>query len=358
MRPFWLYPAILIGTFLANGCTRYVPVERGPQAYYRTGFPTFDTSERLERILESVMALRVTAKYRSFRFAPDAAPVEGDPIDDAQLRQAADTTEMEVSRRATAIVVGVDGNKILLLSTHHAVQVPDTLVEHFRTEPAGERDSPEALGSPGGRRIRSVSVLTGTASWGVGPEELHFFEVLASDERSDLAFLGIEHPDGEAGSRMSVLPALAGISSRLSWGSFVYILGYPAGYPMVTRGVVSRLKRTSDADGGFIVDGVGNRGMSGGPILAIRGDSDSVEWVGMARAAAVEVEHRLVPEEGAEEERDPGIPYDGPIYLQEIRRMLSGITLSISMDEIRRFADEHRRELEERGYRLTFFEGS
>ena len=30
-----------------------------------------------------------------------------------------------------------------------------------------------------------------------------------------------------------------GDASRLTWGSFVYVLGYPQGYPMVTRGIVS-----------------------------------------------------------------------------------------------------------------------
>lgn len=346
-------PSLFFLAFLAGwvlpGCTRYVEVDRGPQAYYQTGFPVYDTSDRLRTIMESVKPIRMNATYRTYEFTEEDAPDEGEALNDDRLGRASDTLEVDLSRRAAAVVVGASREKVVLMTANHAVHFPDTVVEHFaseRTASGGRQDV---------RRIRSVSVLTRSTRWVTGLADLEFFEVLASDERRDLAFVGLEYPQDEQPGDLPILSVPEGEPDRLVWGSFVYVMGFPSGYPMVTRGIVSNPEEQYDAARSFLIDGVWNEGMSGGPVLAVRGEGNALEWVGMARAAAVTVEHQLAPAEGAEDEYEPWVPYEGPLYLEEARRILYGITLSISMDTIRRFVDEHRHEVEERGYELGRF---
>jgi hypothetical protein len=212
---------------------------------------------------------------------------------------------------------------------------------------------PEGWGEK--RRIQSVSILVERITWVVGLPELGSVEVLASDNEGDLVFLGVEYPEERVRRDLPVLDVPLGDPARLSWGSFVYVLGFPAGYRMVTRGIVSDPRDESDLTRSFTIDGVWNRGMSGGLVLAIRGDGGGLEWVGLARAAAVGTERRLVPEEGAETQYEPWVPYDGRIYLEETQRILYGITLSISLTAIRRFADQYRDRLGEQGYALSRF---
>lgn len=354
IRPL-LAAAALAATAVA-GCGRHAETEPSPQAYYRTGFPAGDASTILRRIFDSVKPIQVRGVYRTYVFAENEAPGPGESPGPELFARAVDTTEIDEARRATAIVVAASGGRTLLLTTRHAVHFPDTIVDRASAprpfavgggapaEAAPEEDAPGA----GGGRIRSISVLRETTRWVVGLPGMEFLEVIATDRESDLALVGIEASPADA----SPLSAPAGDPDRLSWGSFVYVLGYPAGYPVVTRGIVSAPGRDSELTGSFTVDGVWNRGMSGAPILAVRGDGSGLEWVGTARAAAVEFEHTLVAEEGAEEIQDPVLPYDGPIYLERTARILHGINLSIPLDRIRRFTDASRDAVLERGYPL------
>jgi hypothetical protein len=340
--------AVVLATFAAwPGCARPIEVERGPQAYYQTAFPRYDSSTELERILESVGRISVTTIYENYVFPEDAAPLETEPITPTVLAQAVDTVTVDRSRAATAVLLTRRSRNLLLLTADHAVQFPDTIVQFF-----GRRTVPE-LGDPPVRRIRSIAILRQRSNWLVGFPELAPFEVLARDELNDLAFLGSRIPTDTPPETVRELPVEMGNAGRLSWGSFVYVVGYPAGYPMVTRGIVSDPR--AEISRSFVVDGLWNEGMSGGLILGVRGNDETLEWVGMARAAAAQTERRLAPPEGAHEDLDPLEPYLGPIFLEEVRRIQYGITLSVPVSVIREFGSRHRSELEARGFRVPRF---
>lgn len=336
----------LLAGLVATGCTRYVEADRGPQAYYQTGFPIHDTSRDLERTLESVKRIRVNTLYLTYLFDEATAPPETAPINEGMLAMASDTLVSDQSRAATAVLVSKAEGRLILLTAGHAVHFPDTLVERYGVEETGA-----VVG--GIRRLRSVSILTQRTNWVVGLPELDPFRVLARDEVSDLAFIGVDYGELPEAGGPRVLSQEPGRPDRLSWGSFVYVLGYPSGYPMVTRGIVSDPR--GEEAGAFVIDGLWNEGMSGGLILAVRGDGSGMEWVGMARAAAARTEEVLVPEEGAHDLREPWMPYAGPIFLEEVRRIQYGITLAVPMHAIRRFADRHRSNLREDGFELPRF---
>ena len=334
--------ALLIAIW-AGGCARYGGESPLPQAYYRTGSPRSDVSNDLERILESVVQIRVVAKYVTYVFSSEEAPTVGQLRRSRAFEGAESVRTLDRSRTATAILVSRSNRRVLLLTAGHAVHVPDSVAEFFGDEGGELADAPAT------RRVRSVGILGSRENFVVGLPGLEPFTVLVHDAERDLAFLGMQYPRDADLTDLKVLSVEPGDSRRLSWGSHVYLLGYPAGYRMVTQGIVSDPE--GDLTASFVVDALGHEGMSGGPIFAVRGDGESLEWVGVARATAATTQEELVPEKGLEA-RDPWIPYRGPIYLRPVSRPHLGITLSRSIRQIRAFADESRDRLRELGYAL------
>lgn len=326
---------------LMTGCMRPAPAGGPPvpQAFYQTAFPATDTSAELEGVLASLVRIRVSWSYRTHIFDEASAPLESELGLPGVLERATEVVDSEQTRAATAVLMAHEEGRSVLLTAAHAVNLPDTLIQVY----GGQRAATGAL-----RPVRSVSILTQRADWVVGLPGLEPFQVLAMDEVNDLALLGVDHDRAPLPSGTGTLPVRAGDPSRLSWGSFVYVLGFPAGYPMVTRGIIS--DPGGDHTGAFVVDGLWNEGMSGGVILAIRGDGSGMEWVGVARAAAARTEPRLRPAEGALQQREPWMPYDGPIFLEEVRHIQYGITLAVPVDAAERFLDRHRSRLRAEGW--------
>lgn len=330
--------SVLTLGFLA-GCSGGLIPGTGTQSHYQTHFPQYDTAGELERVFDSVKRILAEATYETYLYPLDSAPTEADLADPEFRIAAPDTVLSQENRAATAIVLGRRGRRFTLLTVDHGTHFPDTLVAYFPRE------------SPGGveaRRVERISVKTSEVFWIFGLPDLGSFQVLARSPLDDLALLGVEYPAGLEPGERRVLRLAAGDSERLSWGSFVYVMGHPLGYPMVTRGIVS-----DPGDlvvGSFLVDGLWNRGMSGGPILAIRGDGSGVEWVGLAQAAVASPEVRLRPEQADLEPEELGRTYDGPLYLDQLRRIQYGITLSIPMRTIRSFLTRERETVNALGY--------
>jgi len=340
-RPSPLLSVLLAG-LAAAGCTRQIVPDRGPTAYYQTAYPVHDTAGDLERVMEAVRRIEVTSVYETYHFLENDAPTGDEALDDSVLSRAEASTSTVQTRSATAVVVSRSGRDILMLTASHAVHLPDTVVQYF------DRGRTEDRIQAQDRRIRNVSILRRRSNWVMGLPAMNPFQVLVEDRQQDLAFLGTRSTETEDPRETPVFPLRAGDSDRLSWGSFVYTLGHPSGYPMVTRGVVS--SPGGELPGGFAIDGSWNEGMSGGPVLSVRGETGAMEWIGMARASAVSTEHRLAPPEAATEDHDPWRPYEGPLFIQEIRRIQYGIMLAVPINAVRDFMEEHRQELRALGY--------
>jgi len=75
--------------------------------------------------------------------------------------------------------------------------------------------------------------------------------------------------------------------------------------------------------------------MSGGLVMGVRGDTGDLERVGMARASAATTEYRLAPPEGVEETHEPWRPYEGPLFIEGVRRNQYGITLAVPMSRMK-----------------------
>lgn len=301
--------------------------DRGPQAYYQTGFPVHDTSRDLERIFRSVKRIQVTGYYDTFRFLPDDAVTEPDLRRGATYARASERFSFDHSKAGTATIISRRGRRLTLITNEHVTRLPDTVIVYFGHQ--------EGAASRGPRHVESVAIKTAQTNLVLGLAEVGVFRTVARDTAADIALVTVDLQDPEAMTGIEPLRIPTGDASRLSWGSFVYVLGYPRGYPMLTRGIVSDPNR--GRDNAFLLDGLFNRGISGGLVLAVRGDSGRLEWVGMASAASAQTEFILMPEHADVRESGMLLPYDGRLYMEQTMRIDYGITFSVPMTSIRRF---------------------
>jgi S1-C subfamily serine protease len=321
---------ILLGAALfAGACARsYVIGERGPQAHYQTAHPLRDTSRELERIFLSVKRIQVTGYYRTYRFAAEDSITKSDLRRPATYSRAIEQFTFDHTRAGTATIISHTGRLLSLITNEHVTRVPDTVFVYFAS-PGGD------LAQNGtGRFLESVSIRTRQRNLVLGLAEPEAFRIIARDSALDIAVIGVDLKLDDPGD-IRVLNIRRGDASRLVWGSFVYVLGYPRGFPMVTRAIVSDPNR--GRDNSFLLDGLFNRGISGGLILAVRGDTEELEWVGMAMAASAQHEFILLPDDGRVEEAGMLMPYEGRLHIERVTRIDYGITFSVPMTSIRRF---------------------
>lgn len=323
------------------GCSARTIEGLPPRAYYATGFPLSDVSGELERLLPSVLRVQVRGFYDVYLFSEAGAPTEEEiGLGEAVLSRAESTTTSTLAQAATALLIGVNGRRGTLLTTDHGITLPDTTLVLF----------PSVAGGGGPRTVERIAIRRRQLSTVVGPMFVEPFDVLARSPGGDLAIIGVDVPEDVGPATLDPLQVTMGEPRRLSWGSLVYVIGHPAGSLMVTRAIVSRPELGSgDA---FLTDGLVNEGASGAVILAVRGDTEELEWVGIARAAATRREQRLVPAIGSSGASRSDEPYDGPIYLREVEEIRYGISFSIPASEIREFLGEHRARLAEVGYSI------
>jgi S1-C subfamily serine protease len=321
---------ILLGAVLFPGaCARsYVVGERGPQAHYQTAHPLRDTSRELERIFLSVKRIQVTGYYRTYRFAAADSITKNDLQRPATYSRAIEQFTFDHTRAGTATIVSHTGRLLSLITNEHVTRMPDTVFAYF----ASPGDDLARNGT--GRLLESVAIRTRQRNVVLGLAEPEAFRIIARDSALDIAVIGVDLKLDDPGD-IRVLNVRRGDSSRLVWGSFVYVLGYPRGFPMVTRAIVSDPNR--GRDNSFLLDGLFNRGISGGLILAVRGDTEELEWVGMAMAASAQHEFILFPEDGRVEETGMLMPYEGRLHIERVTRIDYGITFSVPMTSIHRF---------------------
>ena len=317
-------------TVASTSCSRaYFATDRGPQAYYQTGYPVQDVSRDIERIARSVKQIQIILEYDVFRFARKDTITEGDVQARATYARATERLSIDHTVRGTAAVHARRGNRVELLTNEHVTRVPDTIVVFYDDPLEGDRAS-----STRRKYVESVAIKTRQLNLVSDLADVSVFDIIASDSAIDVALIGVDL-EGEPRTPIDVLEVPVGDPSKLVWGSFVYVIGYPQGFKMVTRGIVSDPNRGRDHS--FLLDGLFNRGISGGLILGVRGDTGALEWVGMARAASADTELILSPERRRVREEGISLPYEGRLYIEEVSRIIYGVTFSVSMTAIQRF---------------------
>ena len=117
---------------------------------------------------------------------------------------------------------------------------------------------------------------------------------------------------------------------------------------MVTRGLASPSPLKSE----FMVDAPFNSGFSGGVGIVFTPDG-GCELIGLANAVAYNPETVLVPiQEPNIGERYGDLPYDGEIYIKDMKLINYGLTFVIKSNVILDFLRQERGRLRKRGYVL------
>ena len=342
VRPGSILMILATSSFFLWSCSTTAPFERSEESIkattnYTTSFPTRDVSEQIRSVKESVIRISSTGIYRTY-IVEDRMLTKADlnsvDIEDIATRN---ITSNE-STAGTAISLYSDDRNAVLITNAHVVNYPDTLIAYIDRE-----------GVPKQTYIHSVKIRKNQNNLIYDLPNVGRFDILDLDVNSDLALLRVNKasfPNLRApGIRIPV-----GNPALLEWGSFVYIIGYPKGYPMITRGIVSSPERNKYDD--FLTDALFNPGISGGLIMATRNNFNTFEWVGMTNTASADLSKLLVPDPLKSAEYENFDIYRDSIYVETKTSLTYGITQAIPMKRILEFLESNERTLQRLGIRM------
>lgn len=307
--------------------------------YYTSAFPSRDISAQLSNIQRSVKRISATAIYQTYYMDEQLITMDylkGNDLEDLAIN----TVTQNESTAGTSFAVARNNRSIVLLTCAHVVDFPDTLISYYQ----GENIPEETF-------IRSVTVKRTQTNLLYDFPNVGNFEILAQNDRDDLALIEVDLKEFKD-LQVPPLPIKMGDPERLRLGSYVMVMGYPKGYPMVTRGIVSDPNRRSDGE--FLTDALFNRGISGGIILASRNNYASFEWVGMASTAAATKDMTLVPDPSKIDDYEPFDIYRDSILIQPKFNISYGITQAIPTQKIVRFLQDNRQRLGRLGLDTDF----
>jgi len=340
----WLASAAATALFLSS-CSSPVYREVYPvllDKKYDSEFPYRDCSKQLEEIASTVKMVTCIAYYRSLEF----------PLERRVTRQesgslfASDIASRYIyftrTSSGSAVMVVYRDKHLALLTCNHIVDFPDTIFTYY----VGDDRKPTQY-------VRSFAVKQRQSNYVAGVEGAVDMEILAKDNANDVALLGkIYKTDLPIGNSIFSYPV--GYAKELQWGSFIYLLGYPSGHEIVTKGIVSNPNK--EKNGSFYADAVFSGGFSGGIVLAIRDGVPNFELVGIVRLVPGRTVSYLTPERDGEHlELDIQIPYSGDVYVERRNDIEYGVMQAVSSEAITEFLSAHRTELSDKGYDLSQF---
>ncbi len=308
---------------------------------YDTEFPYQDCSKQLADISRSVFLLSSVAYYRGYLFPEYSYLLSADLNADLIKEKATETFSYNKTASGTATLIAFSERRAALMTCAHVVNFPDRELTYFQSNENDETP----------RYVRSVAFKTRQSNYINLTTASAELEILVLDEDLDIAFLGQKIHGTD------ILPVFnypLGRAKKLEWGCFIYLIGFPRGYKMITKGIVSSPNLKSD--GAFLTDAAFNRGFSGGLAVAIKDGVPNFELVGITKSAAADYEYILTPPGNYDDSRyDPNYPYEDEIYLKLIPRIQYGVTNVIPIELIENFWKAHEDELLDKGYDLSRF---
>lgn len=343
MRTRWTLLSILwlsIST-LAISCRSSEPTVTGEKPrksskYYTSAYPQGDISKELTRAKNAVLRIVSTGFYRSYSFSQLVTLSDIRTNDNDIGKIANRITNFEESTAGSSILLENIRDRHLLITCEHVVSFPDTVITYY-----------ESKNIPPETYIQSISIKQRQTNLIFKSNRLKSFDVLATDSRSDLALLRASFSDQPHETEQS-LDMPMGENDRLQLGTFIYIIGFPKGYNIITRGVVGDSGNQHDRF--FVMDALFNPGISGGLIIASRDNYRSFEWVGMARSASVDREDYLVPRPTLDDFGNTIEPYQDTVFVQRKNRISYGITQAIPMNRIRSFLSKNKDLIRKNGF--------
>jgi len=309
---------------------------------YDSEFPYKSSSDQLEKITNSVKMLNCVAYYTSYLFDYDSMIRKKDLSEEIIHEKHIDMGRFDKTASGTATILSADKGSVVLLTCAHIVDFPDTIISYYKTK-SGYNSG----------YIESISIKNKQVNYIPEFPDGGEVDVLVRNDNIDLALLG-RHYDIEYSQKFEVFNYPIGKAKELSWGTFVYAIGFPMNYKMLSKGIVSSPNK--DRAGSFLIDAVFNKGFSGGIVLAIRDGVPNFELVGLVNSVPIMRQFVLTPK-NPERRRiyNPIVSYKGEAYLQEMMNIRYGVTKVISIETIMKFIQKNWQSVLKKGYNLTDF---
>jgi len=316
IETFFIVAIFISIVFIFSSCAQRIYRVAYPtltDGKYDSEFPYKSGSTELLKIAETIRKITSIAYYKSYIFTKENPVVYSDLKNGAFLQKSVKETVYNNSVIGTGTVLYFRENRVLLLTCAHVVDFPDTTITYFRNPETGITNF-----------IQSISIKQRQNNFVAEFPERGLLEILAIDKSMDLAILGKQF-EKSTPVYIKTFEYPLGSASELEWGSFVYLLGFPKGYRMITKGIVSQPNR--DKNHGFLIDALFNHGFSGGIVLAIRDGVPNFELVGIATSVSANFKYSLKPSPDIDQTSfDPRVPYKGEIYVDTEKQINYGIT--------------------------------
>lgn len=324
-----LYIIIIIGGILALTPSCYRPAYKVSHPLYEFEEAKLNIFNELER---SMLKLTCSAFYENFYYNPPSQFSDESISQESLLIQKKFTTN---SVAGTGLLITQSANKILILTCHHVFDFEDTLKTYYLDKNKQITKYLQSLAKKFGQTIY-VTHKNGTISQG---------KIISSDENYDIALIETEAIE----NALSEVPfqGIFSHESKVKLGQEVYLLGFPKGHFMITRGLASPSKYKEK----FIVDASFNRGFSGGVTITFDNQSGDYQYVGMANSTAYDSQIALGPSDAIINlESYQSAPYEDDVYIKELKMINYGITFILSGDIIANFFKKEEEKLRLLGY--------
>lgn len=324
-----LYPLIIITGILTLTFSCFRPAYKVSHPLYEFEEMKLNTFNELER---SILKLTCSAFYENYYYALPSKG-SGDSVSQESLLIEKKFTTNSVA--GTGLFVLQSANKILILTCHHVFDFEDSLKTFYLDKNKKVSKYLQSRSIKFGQTIY-VTHRNGTISQG---------KIITQDGKMDIALVETQAIE----NALSEIPFQGTFSkeSKLKLGQEVYLLGFPKGYFMITRGLASPSKYKDK----FLVDASFNRGFSGGVTIMFDNQTGDYQYVGMANATAYDSQIALGPSDTIINlEAYQSIPYEEDSYIKELKMINYGITFVVSGEVISDFFKMEEYKLKQLGY--------
>ena len=298
---------------------------------YDTALTNPSAGRELEQIMNCTRRVYSQTQYKSYIFS-ESRKVSPANFDKALLQSADSTHFSQRSVFGSATIILNRSNRIALLSCAHVFDKPDTIITYYQDRKTGKKSFVASLSIKQQQRNLVTDILN-----------VRSLELIAIDRENDIAILGQRWMELSQ-PLVSVLYYPFGKERDLDWGTAVYLVGFPNGYQMIMKGIVSKFPKSHR----FLVDAPFNKGLSGGLVLAVRDGIPNFEVVGIVTSSAGDDEPVLVPSKKWDYAEE-GL-YLGPTFVEKKSNIKYGITFATSADAVVELIKDNKDTLNRAGY--------
>ncbi|MCB9208309.1 MAG: trypsin-like peptidase domain-containing protein [Ignavibacteriales bacterium] len=309
---------------------------------YDSDFVQISENKKLDELVNSVKMLNCIAYYESYTFSFSSNLKKENLSKPTFKKIAISESHSTETASGTATIIYSDNEKAALLTCAHIIDFPDTLITFFKDNFGKSTDI-----------IESISIKTKQTNLLPEYTFLNKVEILAVDNSSDIAVIGSNIKKNNS-QIFNTFKLKAGNAEELTWGTKVYMLGFPLNYKMITSGIVSPFQEFEHDY--FLVDAVFNRGFSGGIVLAIRDGAPNFEIVGMIKSGTVHKDFKLKPKtDNSDFVFVPQAVYKGEVIVEQETDIKYGITKILTINKILDVLNENSDKFNDLGYRFDLF---